>query len=123
MDIEARLREKEMALQKKQEEFTLAAKEIKERNKLLLPPDGVDVQSRAAKQQSLCRARSGLPRQVPNFAGTVLDVVSKASPMNAEALKKAGIIITRISLTYVPKQNNKKCICSSSSSSSSTTGL
>lgn len=57
MDIEARLREKEMALQKKQEEFTLAAKEIKERHKLLVPPDGVDVRSRTAKRQSLCRAR------------------------------------------------------------------
>lgn len=91
MDIEARLREKEMALQKKQEEFTLAAKEIKERNKLLLPPDGVDVRSRAAKRQSLCCARSGLPRQVPNFAGTVLDVVSKAS-MNAKALRRLELL-------------------------------
>lgn len=69
------------------------------------------------QQNDKASAVLGLPRQVPNFAGTVLDVVSKAS-MNAEALKKAGIIITRISSTYVPKQNNKNFTCSSS-----TTGL
>lgn len=37
------------------------------------------------QQNDKASAVLGLPRQVPNFAGTVLDVVSKAS-MNAEAL-------------------------------------
>lgn len=39
------------------------------------------------QQNDKTSAVLGLPRQVPNFAGTVLDVVSKAS-MNAEALRR-----------------------------------
>lgn len=90
MDEEARrLKDIEQQLKQREEKLIEERQRLAQENRQ--QTDGVGMRSHDARRKALQRARHSMPRQAPNFVTTAVDVIVRASPMKAEALKRAGV--------------------------------
>lgn len=94
MDEEAkRLKEIERQLKQREEELNEERQRLAQENRQ--KTDGVDMRSPNARRKALQRARHSMPRQAANYVTTAVDVIVRASPIKAKALKKAGVRVLK----------------------------
>ena len=96
--MEERLKAEERKVKKQQNEMTSKVQDLEERNILSKqsPSREVELRSQPAKRQSLHRAKSAMPRKPCHFAGTLSDMVQKATPRKHKAISTVGMTLDKV---------------------------